>query len=334
MATSIHWPTKVINVLQSDLTLVSGTLYELDVNALRLELKDLEDSEAGMPYPTTHNHNTELTLSGVTYARSVEIINGYTLTFEDTGSPYTVRCVGANHNLADITNFTSEVSLIVGNSAGLQVVAGSGGASAADVWSYATRTLTSQSLEPTVGEPLFYKSSSTTTQSDPGAGKVRWNNSTQASATQLYIDTVTQDGIDLSSFVGRIAAGDTLHLQDKDDATVYQNWLIGAVVNETGWITMPVTFVSSGGGNIANNKEIILVVISSTSGALTPAQEERLARIEKFLRNKRITDPVTGVQTVFDDDSTTILGQGQLFEDVAGTTPYRGEGAERADRLA
>lgn len=75
----------------------------------------------------THRHNTSVVLSGVTYARTIEIINGYTITFEDTGSPYTVSCVGANHNLADVVNFTSEVSLIVGNSAGLVASEGGGG---------------------------------------------------------------------------------------------------------------------------------------------------------------------------------------------------------------
>lgn len=129
MAISIDWGTKVITVPQADLTLISGTLYELDIDVFRLALKDLEDSEAGMPFLRTHNHNTEVTLSGVTYARIFEIINGYTVTFQDTGSPYTVRCVGANHNLADVTNYVSEVSLIIGNSAGLIVVTAGAGSS-------------------------------------------------------------------------------------------------------------------------------------------------------------------------------------------------------------
>jgi hypothetical protein len=36
-----------------------------------------------MAFPSTHIHNTAVTLSGVTYARTVEIINGYTIDFED-----------------------------------------------------------------------------------------------------------------------------------------------------------------------------------------------------------------------------------------------------------
>ena len=60
----------------------------------------------------------------------------------------------------------------------------------------------------------------------------------------------------------------------------------------------------------------------------------QLERTEKWLRNKRVTDPVTGLQTVYDDNGVTVLGQGALYENVAGTVPYRGQGAERSERLA
>lgn len=124
---TINWSTKVISVLQSELTLVSAGLYELDVNAFRLALKDIEDGDEGMGFPDTHRHNTEVTLSGVTYARTFEIINGYTVAFQNTGTPYRIRCVGANHNLGDVTNFDGGTSLIIGNSAGLVVAGGGGG---------------------------------------------------------------------------------------------------------------------------------------------------------------------------------------------------------------
>lgn len=123
---SINWTTKVITVPQADLTFVGGSLYELDVDAFRLALKGIEDSEEGVTFPDTHRHNTTVTLSGVTYARSVEIINGYTVTFQEVASPYRVRCVGANHNISDVQNL-NDVSLIIGNAAGLiQVTSGSG----------------------------------------------------------------------------------------------------------------------------------------------------------------------------------------------------------------
>jgi hypothetical protein len=74
---------------------------------------------------------------------------------------------------------------------------------------------------------------------------------------------------------------------------------------------------------------------STTSGAggLTTDQAASLARIEKLLRNKQVTDPSTGTMTVFDDDGSTVLLQGPLYENAAGTVAYRGQGAERRERL-
>lgn len=113
---SVDWPTGVITVPQSYMTQISANVWTLDVDQFRLDLKDLEDDVAGMPWPRTHSHVTQTVLSGVTYARIVEIINGYTVDFED--GQYTVSVVGGNHNLADV-KVPNQVSLIVNNAAGL-----------------------------------------------------------------------------------------------------------------------------------------------------------------------------------------------------------------------
>lgn len=115
MAISVNWPNKIISVPQADLTPLGGNVYELDVNVLRLELKALEDDE-GMPFLDTHRHNTLVTIGGVTLARVVEIINGYTITFED--GQYAVNIVGANSNISDVAN-VNQVSIRSANSAGM-----------------------------------------------------------------------------------------------------------------------------------------------------------------------------------------------------------------------
>lgn len=56
--------------------------------------------------------------------------------------------------------------------------------------------------------------------------------------------------------------------------------------------------------------------------------------VQQILRNKQITDPDTGVMTVYDDDGTTVLFTANLKEDAAGTQAYRGQGADRRERLA
>lgn len=128
MAISIDWGTQIITVEQSDLTNISGSNYALDVDVFRLALKDLEDSTDGMAFPITHNHVAPISVGGVTLARVVEIINGYTVSFEDTGSPYSVRLDGANNNIADVANLITNVSIRSNNSAGLVQVSGGGSA--------------------------------------------------------------------------------------------------------------------------------------------------------------------------------------------------------------
>ena len=126
MAISVDWGTKVITIPQADMTLVSAGVYELDIDQLRLDLKALEDDEIGMPEPDTHRHVTEVTISGVTYARVFEIINGYTATITPSGG-WVVTCTGANHNLADVYNNTTGPTLLPNNSAGNIVTSGGGG---------------------------------------------------------------------------------------------------------------------------------------------------------------------------------------------------------------
>ena len=128
MPISIDWATSVINVPKSYLTLITGTLYELDTDQFRLALKSLEDSVYGMPNLITHIHNTKVTVAGTTYARFVEIIAPYSITFED--GQYTVRLAGSNNNIFDVENGIlnqNQVQIISTNSAGLiTVVQGSG----------------------------------------------------------------------------------------------------------------------------------------------------------------------------------------------------------------
>jgi hypothetical protein len=112
----INWGTKVIFVPKFFLTLLGGSLYELDTNAFRLALKELEDNAEGMVYPDTHNHNTTVLLGGIEYARIIEMINGYTVTFED--GQYSVSLVGSNNNISDVVN-VNQVSVKSNNSAGL-----------------------------------------------------------------------------------------------------------------------------------------------------------------------------------------------------------------------
>lgn len=128
MPITVTGPTGNIFVPQSYLTLVSGTLYTMDTNQFRLDLKDWEASLAGMVWLRTNKHNTEVTVAGVTYARTIEVINGYVVEFED--GQYTVRLEGSNNNIFDVQGgilVQNQVQVIPTNSAGLIVAGGGGG---------------------------------------------------------------------------------------------------------------------------------------------------------------------------------------------------------------
>ena len=116
---TVDWPTGVITVPREGMTIVQtvpSEILEMQLNEFHLALKDLEDSVPGMPLTKTHNHNTEVILGGITYARIIEIPDPYTITFEN--GFYAVNLVGANSNVGDRVNINN-VSVRSNNSAGL-----------------------------------------------------------------------------------------------------------------------------------------------------------------------------------------------------------------------
>lgn len=120
MAITIDWATKVISVNKADMILIQSTpteIYQLNMNFFHETLRDLEDDVDGIIFDTTHRYVDPITVGGVILARVVELINGYTVTFED--GQYRVNLTGANTNLADVTN-VNQVSVSSSNSAGLQ----------------------------------------------------------------------------------------------------------------------------------------------------------------------------------------------------------------------
>ena len=115
----IVWADKIINVDRADMSVVQSTptyIYELDINWFRLKLGELEATVEGMAFERAHKHNTEVVLGGITYARIVEIVNGYTVTFEN--GTYAVNLARANSNIGTVTNVNG-VSIRSANSAGM-----------------------------------------------------------------------------------------------------------------------------------------------------------------------------------------------------------------------
>ncbi len=125
MAVTCDWGTQTFFVPKADLTPVAGTLYECDTNWLRQQIAALMDDSNGIVFVDAFRHNTEVLVAGTTFARTIEIINGFKLEFED--GQYTVRLTGSNNNFFDVANgilVQNQVQIISQNSAGLVAVEG------------------------------------------------------------------------------------------------------------------------------------------------------------------------------------------------------------------
>lgn len=121
MAITIDRLTQIISVPQSDLALLSGTLYSADTDQIRLDIKAIEASEEGIVWEDTNVHNTTVELFGVTYARTLQYIAPYSIEFTPD-SLWSVRLEGSNNNMGDVEAgilVQNQVQVIPTNSAGL-----------------------------------------------------------------------------------------------------------------------------------------------------------------------------------------------------------------------
>lgn len=84
------------------------------------------------------------------------------------------------------------------------------------------------------------------------------------------------------------------------------------------------------GGVPTASENAIAVWAEAVRGSDTAG--DTLVLIERLLRNKLVTDPITGTMTLYDDAGSTLL-TGQLYEGTGTGQTYRGQGAERRERL-
>ena len=137
MALTVDWPNGDIQVAKADMTLIQASPIEirkLDTNQFRYDLRNLEDSEIGRPFPITHDHNKDVDIGGgVVLADVLLIRDPYTVTFED--GQYVVELEGTNNNI-NLKNNKNQVSVSSANSAGLVVISAGGGPTAQEFWEY------------------------------------------------------------------------------------------------------------------------------------------------------------------------------------------------------
>lgn len=112
-----------------------------------------------------------------------------------------------------------------------------------------------------------YKIDTSGTTPPAGSGDIRYSNATQISSTNLYVNDLTSDGIDIGIMLSFLTVGSILLIQDANDHLNYQNWQISATPTLSGTTyTIPVTLSSSAGTGttgFANNHDVFFSVYGS-----------------------------------------------------------------------
>jgi len=103
---SVNWTSKVITIHKADMVHNGGVDYELQMADFHDKIRQLEyEFDEGMSQVQILEFTPVKVISGVTYAAFYEVINGYTVTFED--DTYKVVITGGNNNVYDIYNVNS-----------------------------------------------------------------------------------------------------------------------------------------------------------------------------------------------------------------------------------
>lgn len=104
-----------------------------------------------------------------------------------------------------------------------------------------------------------YTFSTTTTNSDPGNGTLRFNNATIASVTELYIDNVDANGASMTTLLP-YGTGGTLRVVSASDATRFVEFSVSAAVSQVGYFKYVVTVVASNGSLFGNGSGVLFLL--------------------------------------------------------------------------
>jgi hypothetical protein len=109
-----------------------------------------------------------------------------------------------------------------------------------------------------------------TTASDPTAGLMKFNNATEASVTEIYLDDSTFDSVDLSTLLGSLGTSGLVKITSVADVGEWRvyKWT-AAPTDNTGWWTFTVVD-QAGTGTFEDDDEVqvIFLQLSATSGAV------------------------------------------------------------------
>lgn len=149
----------------------------------------------------------------------------------------------------------------------------------------------------------FTSDTGSTADSDPGNGLFKWNHATQGSATVLYFDNLTADGVSTATLFASLASSGYLYLQDATDATKWQEWKWTAVTAGSGYYKFTVT-LEANAGSIPDNVLVMCDFESGGAGAASPTTTKGDLIVRSASADSRLPVGADGYALVADSAQT------------------------------
>ena len=130
---------------------------------------------------------------------------------------------------------------------------------------------------PAGGDSSQMTYSTTTTDSDPGTGVVRLNNTTLASATIAYIDDAEANGTDISAWIqsfddvtGNASNRGRIRISKANSLTVWAVYKVnGTITDASGYSKIPISYID-GAGSFTNSDTIFISFTASGEDGAIP----------------------------------------------------------------
>ena len=121
--------------------------------------------------------------------------------------------------------------------------------------------------------PFEFTYKNVITSGDPGKGNFRYNSLSSGSITQIYLNSTTNGGLDITGIINSLKSGSySIYVQQKTDSTKASLFAVSSIpINNTGWFTIPVSYLSSGDNGLPTNNAVCAFLVINKN-AIVPGE--------------------------------------------------------------
>jgi hypothetical protein len=140
-----------------------------------------------------------------------------------------------------------------------------------------------------INSNIYLYNNNLTTSAPPASGQIRYNNSVNQNATEVYISHLTRDSIDIDPFLALITQLSILYIQDQDNSANYIKYNVNSnpVITPNSYVTVSVTFLEGNGTGLTNFPAGMNIFLSIFTNDLEI--NSRLSNLETATQNLTAT---------------------------------------------